>query len=60
MPELIVDAEYVTKNLAICVVCGNPAGYTQRITSSEEQVLIGESESYEARCRMCYEPPKED
>lgn len=60
MPKLIIDAEYVTKNLAICVVCGNPAGYTQRIAASEEQVLIGESESYEARCRMCYEAPEED
>jgi len=60
MPELIVDAEYVTKNLAICVICGNPAGFTQRITDSGEQVLIGESESYEARCRMCFDPPEED
>jgi thymidine kinase len=60
MPELIIEAEYVTKNLAICVICGNPAGFTQRITNSGEQVLIGESESYEARCRMCFEPPKED
>ncbi len=59
MPELIIEAEYVTKNLAICVICGNPAGFTQRIINSGEQVLIGEAESYEARCRMCFEPPEE-
>lgn len=59
MPELIIDAEYVTKNLAICVICGNPAGFTQRLTNSGDQILVGETEAYEARCRNCYEEPKE-
>jgi thymidine kinase len=59
MPELIIDAEYVTKNLAICVVCGNPAGFTQRLNNQGDQILVGEAESYEARCRSCYEAPEE-
>ncbi len=59
MPELIIDAEYVTKSLAICVICGNPAGFTQRLSNTGDQIQVGEAESYEARCRNCYEPPKE-
>lgn len=59
MPQLIIDAEYVTKNLAICVVCGNPAGFTQRLSNEGDQILLGEAETYEARCRNCYEPPRE-
>ncbi len=56
MPKLISIAEYVTKTLAICVKCGNPAGRTQRIVRSEKKVLIGSSEIYEARCRKCHNP----
>ncbi len=59
MPELIIDAEYVTKSLAICVICGNPAGFTQRLSNTGDQIQVGEAESYEARCRNCYEAPKE-
>lgn len=59
MPALIIEAEYVTKNLAICVICGNPAGFTQRLINSGDQILVGEAESYEARCRNCYEAPEE-
>ncbi len=51
IPQLLASAEYITKTLAICVVCGNPANMTQRIVNSEDRVLIGETESYEARCR---------
>jgi len=58
MPQLLAIAEYITKTLAICVVCGNPADRTQRITGSHERVLIGALDSYEARCRRCFEPPK--
>ena len=60
MPELIIDAEYVTKSLAICVVCGNPAGFTQWLNNTGDQILVGEAESYEARCRNCYEAPEEE
>ena len=60
IPELLAIAEYITKTHAICVVCGNPANFTQRMTKSKDQVLIGPSDIYEARCRNCYEPPYED
>ncbi|MEE2876741.1 MAG: thymidine kinase [Candidatus Neomarinimicrobiota bacterium] len=57
MPELLAEAEYITKTLAICVVCGNPANYSQRLGREKDQVVIGETDKYEARCRKCYEPP---
>ena len=57
MPQLLAVAEYITKTLAICVVCGNPADRTQRTTSANERVLVGAKDSYEARCRRCFEPP---
>ncbi len=54
MPELLAIAEYVTKTLAICMVCGNPAGRSQRLSRDKEQVVIGATEAYEARCRRCH------
>ena len=60
IPELLAIAEYITKTHAICVICGNPANFTQRTTKSKDQVLIGTSDIYEARCRNCYDPPDED
>jgi thymidine kinase len=59
MPELMAVAEFVTKPLAICVVCGAPASRTQRKTASGDRVLIGASDSYEARCRKCHYIPGE-
>ena len=56
MPELMAIADYVTKNTAVCVVCGNPATKTQRIIKSEKRVEIGASSAYEARCRTCHDP----
>ena len=58
MPQLLAIAEYITKTLAICVVCGNPADRTQRTTVSSERVLVGATDSYEARCRKCFVPPR--
>lgn len=58
MPQLLAVAEYITKTLAICVVCGNPADRTQRTIASSERVVVGAKDSYEARCRKCFEPPK--
>jgi len=55
MPQLLAVAEYVTKNLAICVKCGNPANRTQRTVHQGEQILVGSTEAYEARCRNCHE-----
>ncbi|MGA9116558.1 MAG: thymidine kinase [Bacteroidota bacterium] len=59
MPQLLAVAEYITKTLAICVVCGNPADRTQRTSAGHERVMIGAKESYEARCRRCFRPPPE-
>jgi thymidine kinase len=52
--QLLANAEYITKTLAICVICGNPASKTQRKNTNTERVLIGSSEYYEAICRSCY------
>jgi thymidine kinase len=57
IPQLLAIAEYITKTLAICMVCGNPADRTQRLTSGDERVLVGAKDAYEARCRRCFQPP---
>ena len=54
MPALLATAEFVTKVHAVCVCCGELAAYSFRIAASEKQVLLGESDSYEARCRPCF------
>jgi thymidine kinase len=59
MPQLLAIAEYITKTLAICVNCGNPADRTQRKIVSAERVLVGAADSYEARCRKCHYIPEE-
>ena len=56
MPQLLAIAEYITKTLAICMVCGNPANHTQRLVVSEDRVLLGAQGTYEARCRRCFDP----
>ncbi|WP_266362995.1 thymidine kinase [Tellurirhabdus rosea] len=55
MPQLMAIAEYVTKVHAICVVCGDIASYSYRLVPSREKVLLGETDSYEARCRNCFQ-----
>lgn len=60
LPELMAEAEYVTKTLAICMRCGEPANFTQRLTRDDRRILIGETDIYEARCRRCFEPPVPD
>ena len=59
MPQLLAIAEYITKSLAICVECGNPADRTQRKTTSAERVVVGAADIYEARCRKCHYIPVE-
>ncbi|HXE80059.1 MAG TPA: thymidine kinase [Vicinamibacterales bacterium] len=56
MPQLLAIAEYITKTLAICMVCGSPANRTQRLVESTDRVLIGAHGRYEARCRRCFTP----
>lgn len=55
MPHLMAVAEYVSKPLAVCVVCGSPANRTQRMIEDTGQVEVGHSDKYEARCRHCFE-----
>ena len=56
MPRLLSVAEEITKLLAICMRCGNPAVHTQRLVASEELIVVGAGGMYEARCRRCFEP----
>lgn len=56
MPHLMAVAEYVTKNLAICMLCGNPADRSQRLVRRDATVVVGGTEAYEARCRRCFDP----
>lgn len=52
IPQLLSIAEYITKTLAVCVICGAPANRTQRNTESSDQILVGAKNHYEARCRL--------
>jgi len=58
MAKLMAVSEFVTKNLAICMVCGNPAHYSQRLTDSGRRIEVGAGDKYEARCRKCFKPEK--
>jgi len=62
MPELLCVAESITKTLAICMRCGNPAKHTQRLVESDDLIVVGAAGMYEARCRRCFEPgvPKQE
>lgn len=55
MPHLLASADYITKLHAICVRCGQIANYSYRKSSREGQVLLGEKDLYEPRCRVCYQ-----
>ncbi len=56
IPRLATRSEYVTKMLAVCHRCGEPAGFTQRLIQSDDLVVLGATDAYEARCRHCYDP----
>ncbi len=56
MPELMAIAESVMKLNAICMVCGGLATRSQRLVSQGDQVLVGATGEYEARCRACFDP----
>lgn len=62
MPDLLCLAESITKTLAICMRCGNPAKHTQRLVESSDLIVVGAAGMYEARCRRCFEPgiPKQE
>jgi thymidine kinase len=54
MPSLLAMAEYVTKVHAICMQCGSIASYSYRLSPAKQQVVVGEQDVYEARCRSCF------
>ncbi len=56
VPELLAVADDITKYLAICMQCGNPAKHTQRLVANEDLIVVGAAGMYEARCRRCFEP----
>ncbi|MCP9753195.1 thymidine kinase [Ferruginibacter sp. HRS2-29] len=53
MPGLLAKADYITKLHAICMKCGNIANVSYRKVPAEGQVLLGEKDIYEPRCRIC-------
>lgn len=54
VPQLLAVADYITKLHAICVRCGNIASMSYRKTKQSGQVVLGELDVYEPRCRVCY------
>lgn len=58
MPQLMAVAEFVSKQLAICMVCGDHAHFSQRLSGSTSQIELGATETYEARCRRHFERPR--
>ena len=66
MPDLMAVAEVVDKLHAICVLCGGPASRNQRLIGGKPApydsptIMVGSTESYEARCRMCFSAPRKD
>lgn len=56
IPDLLCLAESITKTLAICIRCGNPAKHTQRLVDAGDLIVVGAAGMYEARCRRCFEP----
>ncbi len=66
MPQLLAVAEVVDKLHAICVICGDPACRNQRLIDGKPArydsptIMVGGSETYEARCRHCHDVPRVD
>ena len=58
IPKLLALAESITKTMAVCMVCGEPANRTQRLIESDERIVVGAGEAYEPRCRKCFRPPE--
>lgn len=54
MPALLSVANFVTKLHAVCIKCGGIASYSFRISANTDQVVLGEKDHYEARCRNCF------
>ena len=59
IPLLLAESEYITKLSSICVQCGDLGSFSKRISAEKNQVVVGQTDKYEARCRKCYESPEE-
>ncbi len=57
MPQLLAIADVIHKKYAVCTHCGNLATRTQRLVSSNKNILVGAGEVYQARCRTHFNPP---
>ncbi len=58
MPQLLAVADFITKLHAICVVCGNIANFSYRKITDGDQIVLGERDLYEPRCRVCFHKDK--
>ena len=54
IPLLMCEADYIKKLRAICIICGDDANFSHRISNNNEQIMLGASATYEARCRSCF------
>lgn len=52
--QLLSNAEVITKLNAICILCGDKAFFSNRISDENKQLLVGEKDKYEALCRECF------
>ena len=55
MDSMMAIAEYITKVHAVCMKCGSVASYSHRRTKSEQTIVLGEKDIYEALCRSCFQ-----
>lgn len=60
MPQLMPLANPIHSQHAYCAVCGNPAVHSQRLVASQDLVEVGGKDTYEPRCSICFDPPKEE
>lgn len=60
MPQLLAIAEFITKLHAICMKCGNIANHSYRKNLNQDQILLGQQDLYEARCRKCFNEEKNE
>jgi thymidine kinase len=54
MPNLLAVAEYVTKLHAVCAQTGELASFSFRLVDDNSQLMLGEKNEYEARCRRAF------
>jgi thymidine kinase len=59
IPQLLAVAEVITKNMAVCMVCGKPANKSQRLVEGDQRFMLGAEGTYEPRCRHCFRPPEQ-